>query len=428
MKRLKYPADSVRIEALFRHAGKPDQETETSVQKIIERVRKDGDKAVVAYARRFDGVEMAGPEEFFIPRDRLKAAWEGLPSDLRKALERAHRRIRDYHEKQKMEGFTWRDDLGNRMDQRVLPLARVGVYAPGGTAAYPSTVLMDVVPAKVAGVREVLLITPPLRPGMESVVASYGAAWLAGVDEVLAVGGAHGLAAAALGTRTVRRVDKIVGPGNRFVAAAKRQLYGEIDIDMIAGPSEILILADSSAPPAIVAADLLSQAEHDPDAQAVAILIGEYDMDALEDEIKRQTKLAPRRGFIRQSLKARGALIQVEQADDAVLLSNLKAPEHLEIMARGARTLSKRITNAGAIFLGRYTPEAIGDYVAGPNHTLPTGGTARFFSPLSVWSFQKTSHVVECSKRGLADLADTVITIAEAEGLDAHAEAVRRRR
>jgi histidinol dehydrogenase len=231
----------------------------------------------------------------------------------------------------------------------------------------------------------------------------------------------------ALGTETLERVDKIVGPGNKYVAMAKRLLYGEIDIDMIAGPSEVLILADKSAPPHLVAADMLSQAEHDPDAQAIAILIGEYDVAALLEALKRQTQAAVRREFIERSLRANGAVIQVPDVDVAVELANAKAPEHLEILTRGARALAKRIRNVGAIFVGPYTPEPMGDYVAGPNHTLPTGGTARFYSPLSVQSFLKTSHVVECSRRGFEALADTVVTIAEAEGLGAHAEAVVKR-
>ena len=427
MQILAYPKDRLKVERLLRRAAARDTATERVVRGIIERVRRGGDKAVAAFMKRFDGVEKPDPKRFRIPPARLKAAWDSLDPALRKALKTAHDRIRAYHRRQMIKGFVYRDALGNRMEQRVAPLRRVGVYVPGGTAAYPSTVLMDVVPARVAGVPQIVMITPPPRPGHEALEASLGAAYLAGVTEVVGIGGAHGIAAMALGTESLERVDKIVGPGNKYVAMAKRLLYGEIDIDMIAGPSEVLILADKSAPPHLVAADMLSQAEHDPDAQAIAILIGEYDVAALLEALRRQTQAAVRREFIERSLRANGAVIQVPDADTAVELANAKAPEHLEILTRGARALAKRIGNVGAIFVGPYTPEPMGDYVAGPNHTLPTGGTARFHSPLSVWSFLKSSHVVECSRRGFQALADTVVTIAEAEGLGAHAEAVVKR-
>ena len=427
MKYLDYPKDRAKVERLFRRGAAVDLETEKAVRAIIERVRRDGDKAVAALTKRFDGVEMA-PRDFRVSTTRLKKAWDGLPANLQKALKTAHRRIREYHKRQMVKGFTYRDPLGNRMDQRVTPLRRAGVYVPGGTASYPSTVLMDVVPARVAGVERVILLTPPGLLGQPGGQAALGAAWLAGVDEVLAVGGTPGIAALAVGTESIEPVDIIVGPGNRFIATAKRLLYGEITIDMVAGPSEILVLADRTAPPEIIAADLLSQAEHDPDAQAIAVLIGEYDLAALRREIRLQTAALPRAGIIRQSLRANGAVIRVATPDLAVELAERKAPEHLEIIARGARAMAGRIRNVGAIFLGPHTPEAMGDYVAGPNHTLPTGGTARFFSPLSVWSFLKTSHVVECSRKGFEALADDVMTLAEAEGLAAHAQAVIRRR
>jgi histidinol dehydrogenase len=247
------------------------------------------------------------------------------------------------------------------------------------------------------------------------------------VDRVISVGGTPGVVALALGTETLPKVDIIVGPGNRFVATAKKLLYGEITIDMVAGPSEVLVLADDTASPVLVAADLLAQAEHDPDAQAIAVLIGDYDVTALQREIRSQTAELPRRAIIEQSLKAKGALIRVSSVEEALALAEQKAPEHLEILTRDARTLARRVRNVGAVFVGPYTPESMGDYAAGPNHTLPTGGTARFFSPLSVWSFLKTSHVVECSKKGFEALAETVTTLADTEGFGAHAAAVRRR-
>lgn len=424
MKTFDYPRERENLARFFQKGERPDPSTDEAVRRIIEKVRRGGDRAVAALTRQLDGVALT-PGKFHISPKRLRKAWDGISPELRRALEIAHRRIREYHEKQIVEGFTYRDALGNRMDQRVAPIRRVCVYAPGGRAAYPSTALMDIVPARVAGVEQIVLLTPPGRLDDPDGQATLAAVHLAGVDEVVAVGGTPGVAALALGTETLERVDMVVGPGNRFIAAAKRLLYGQIDIDMVAGPSEILILADQSAPVATVAADLLSQAEHDPDAQAGVVLIGDFDLDALRKEIRAQTRRSPRAETIRQSLRKNGFVVRVAKAEDAIDLANMKAPEHLEIMAARARSMAAKVRNAGAIFLGRYTPESMGDYAAGPNHTLPTGGTARFFSPLSVWSFLKTSHVVECSRKGLEALAPTVEAIAEAEGLSAHAEAVR---
>lgn len=426
MRVLQYPKDTKAVERLFRVDPSNDAGTEDAVRGIIDQVRRRGDRAVTALTKKFDGVSLK-PSKFEVSTDRLKEAWDSLPPALQKALKTAHDRIKAYHKHQMIKGFTYRDPLGNRMDQRVAPLRRAGVYVPGGTAAYPSTVLMDIVPARVAGVDEIVLLTPPGPLSGEGGRAVLGAAYLAGVDRVFAVGGTPGVAALGIGTETIPKVDIIVGPGNRYIATAKRLLYGEITIDMVAGPSEILILADKSARPSVIASDLLSQAEHDPDAQAIAILIGDYDIDALQAEVRRQTAASPRKEIVRKSLKSNGALIQVTTPDEAVELAERKAPEHLEIMAKGARAMARRIRNVGAIFLGSWTPEAMGDYVAGPNHTLPTGTTARFFSPLSVWSFLKTSHVVECSKKGFAALADDVVLLAETEGLFAHAEAVKQR-
>ena len=427
MKVLDYPKDKILVERLFRRKGDADPETERQVRAIIERVRRQGDRAVAELTKRLDKVDVI-PSQFHITTSRLKKAWNGLSPNLRQALELANDRIEAYHKRQMISGFTYRDSLGIRMDQRVQPLRRVGVYVPGGSASYPSTVLMDIVPAKLAGVDQVVLLTPPGLLDQAGGQAALGAAWLAGVDEALAVSGTAGLAALALGTESIDRVDKIVGPGNRYVAMAKRLLYGEIDIDMIAGPSEVLILADSTAAPKMIAADLLSQAEHDPDAQAIVILIGEYPVEKLQAEVLRQKVASPRREIIRKSLRSHGAILRVKKIEHAIDLANAKAPEHLEILTKDARKVADRVRNAGAIFLGPWTPEALGDYAAGPNHTLPTGGTARFFSPLSVWSFLKTSHVVECSQHGFKELADTVETLASTEGLFAHAESVRCRR
>ncbi len=426
MRVLQFPQDEKQVTRLFQCAAANDPATEEAVRQVIEQVRRRGDRAVAALTKRFDNVTLK-PSEFEIPADRLREAWNGLPQPLQKALKTARERIEAYHRKQLLKGFVYKDALGNRMEQRVTPVRRAGVYAPGGRASYPSTVLMDIVPARVAGVDEVILLTPPGGLDSEGGRAVLGAAWLAGVDRVISVGGTPGVVGLALGTETLPKVDIIVGPGNRFVATAKKLLYGEITIDMVAGPSEVLVLADDTASPVLVAADLLAQAEHDPDAQALAVLIGDYDVAALQREIRSQTAELPRRAIIEQSLKAKGALIRVNSVEEALALAEQKAPEHLEILTRDARTLARRVRNVGAVFVGPYTPESMGDYAAGPNHTLPTGGTARFFSPLSVWSFLKTSHVLECSKKGFEALAETVTTLADTEGFGAHAAAVRRR-
>ncbi|HNY27202.1 MAG TPA: histidinol dehydrogenase [Candidatus Sumerlaeota bacterium] len=426
MRVLQFPKDEKQVTRLFARAVANDPATEDAVRQVIEQVRRRGDRAVAALTKRFDKVTLH-PSQFEIPAQRLREAWEGLPQPLQKALQTARERIEAYHRKQLLKGFVYKDALGNRMEQRVNPVRRAGVYAPGGRASYPSTVLMDIVPARVAGVDEVILLTPPGGLDSEGGRAVLGAAWLAGVDRVISVGGTPGVVGLALGTETLPKVDIIVGPGNRFVATAKKLLYGEITIDMVAGPSEVLVLADETASPVLVAADLLAQAEHDPDAQAIAVLIGDYDVAALQREIRSQTAELPRRAIIEQSLKAKGALIRVNSVEEALALAEQKAPEHLELLIRDAQTLARRVRNVGAVFVGPYTPESMGDYAAGPNHTLPTGGTARFFSPLSVWSFLKTSHVLECSKKGFEALAETVTTLADAEGFGAHAAAVRRR-
>jgi histidinol dehydrogenase len=427
MQLFQFPRDRARIERFCAAVSSHDRATEDAVRRIIEDVRQRGDEAVIELAKEFDQVEFRGPEDFFIPRSVLRESWEGLPDKLKAALELARKRIEAYHERQKLTGFSMKDEYGNILEQRVVPLQRVGVYVPGGTAAYPSTVLMDIVPARVAGVEEIIMITPPPRRGAPDLGASLGAAWLAGVDRVVGVGGPLGVAALAIGTASLPKVDLIVGPGNKYVAMAKKMLYGEIVIDMIAGPSELLVIADRSASIEHLAADMLSQAEHDPDAQSVAVLIGDLDIEALQREIERQASVLTRGPVALRALRDNGAIIRVEGRADAVEIANLKAPEHLMILTENPRELADQVRNVGAVFVGPYTPEPMGDYVAGPNHTLPTGGTARFFSPLSVWSFLKTSHVVEFTREGFEALAGPVITIAEAEGLTAHAEAVRRR-
>ena len=425
MKIWTWPADRRAIERSFRKAEQAPAEVERSVADIIEQVRRGGDRAVARLTRRFDGAHVR-PGDFDVPPQRLQQAWEATPGPLRRALRTARRRIEAFHRTQKLKGWTLREPGFGRIDQCVRPLRRVAVYAPGGKAAYPSTVLMDVVPAQVAGVAEIILLTPPGRDGWPD-PRTLAAAQVAGVDRVLRIGGAQAVAALAWGTETIPRVDKIVGPGNIYVATAKQRLYGQIDIDSVAGPSEVLILADGQARLDWIAADMLAQAEHDEDASAGVVLIGggRRRATALEAELQRQLSKLERRRIARQSLRQHGYIILVRTTRQAAEIANLKAPEHLEIHTSAPRQLADMIENAGAIFLGPWTPEPIGDYVAGPNHTLPTGGTARFFSPLSVWSFYKTSHMIETTRRGLNALAADTIALAEAEGLTAHAESVR---
>ena len=431
MKIWTWPGDRAAIEAFFAQAGQASAEVDRAVEAIIDQVRQGGDQALAELTLRFDKAELR-PGDFDVPAAKLKAAWEATPAPLRRALRTARRRITAFHRTQKLKGWMIREAGFGRIEQRVLPLQRVAVYAPGGKAAYPSTVLMDIIPAQVAGVREIILLTPPGADGWPD-PRTLAAAHLAGATRVLRLGGAQAVAAAAFGTATIPRVDKVVGPGNIFVATAKRKLYGRIDIDSIAGPSEVLILADTSAPLAFIAADMLAQAEHDEAASAGVVLIGGGARRAksLAAEVARQLALLPRRVIAGRSIENNGFIILVNKPEQAVEIANLKAPEHLEIMMAKpaeARRMAGRVKNAGAIFVGPWTPEALGDYVAGPNHTLPTGGTARFFSPLNVWSFYKTSHTIEATREGLAALAGDIITLAEAEGLTGHAETVRVRK
>lgn len=424
MRIFEWPKRRDAVEKFFGRADAPAPEVERAVLDILHAVRRDGDKAVAEFTKKFDGVELR-PNKFEVPREELKAAWEATPAKLRAALRLAARRIEAFHKRQRLKGWAVSDPAFGRMELRVEPLDRVAVYAPGGKAAYPSTALMNIIPAKVAGVREVILLTPPGPEGTPNPVI-LAAAWLAGADRVFRIGGAQGLAAAAYGTKTIPRVDKITGPGNAYVAAAKRMLFGHVDIDSIAGPTEVLILADNDASLEHIAADMLAQAEHGEDSSSGVVLIGgdEARAAALAAEVKRQLAGLSRRAIAEKSIADCGYIIRVASADDAVEIANLKAPEHLEILTADARALSRRVRHAGAIFIGPHSPEALGDYVAGPNHTLPTSGTARFFSPLSVWTFYKTLHTIEATRAGLARLAPAIQTLAEAENLPAHAASV----
>ncbi|MDK2972814.1 MAG: histidinol dehydrogenase [Candidatus Sumerlaeota bacterium] len=419
------PRDRSAIAERLAYNPTEDSATRKAVERIVADIRRGGDRALLKATHQFDGVRLA-VSDLRIPETQLEEAWKALPASLRAAMRLAAKRIRAFHKRQLRKSWTMTDAQGFRLSQRWTPLQNVGLYVPGGAAAYPSSVLMNAIPAQVAGVERIVAVTPPAREGVFG-SATLGALYLAGVTEVYQVGGAQAVAALAYGTETIPRVDKVVGPGNRYVAEAKRLLYGTISIDMVAGPSEVMILADASAPLEWIAADMLAQAEHDPAAQAVAVLIGRKDGKTLAREVARQVAAAPRRAILEKSLPACGAIIQVKSLDAAIELANEKAPEHLELLVENARAAAKQIRHAGSIFIGRYSVEAIGDYIAGPNHVLPTGGTARFFSPLSVQDFLKLTQLIECGPKGIKAVGEQAAGFADAEGLDAHARSIRYR-
>lgn len=397
------------------------QDVTEAVRDILREVRLKGDKAVIHYTRKFDGVELRSLE---VEREIIDEALSSIDPELLSTIRKAASNIRSFHEKQKENSWFSAEADGVILGQKVTPLERVGVYVPGGTAPLPSTVLMNVIPAKVAGVNEIILFTPPGKNGLPSPVILACAA-IAGADRVFTVGGAQAVAAMAYGTETIPKVDKITGPGNIYVATAKRLVYGLCDIDMIAGPSEILIIADKNARADYVAADLLSQAEHDVMASSILITTSNELIDQVNAEIERQTEKLPRRQFIMESIKNCGAAVLVESIAEAVSISNRIAPEHLELYVSNPFELLGSVKNAGAIFLGEYAPEPLGDYMAGPNHILPTNGTARFSSPLSVSDFMKKSSVISYTRNALEKLWKDAARFAEAEGLDAHANSIR---
>lgn len=425
MKVFRYPQDKPALDRRLLHVARTDPAVEATVKDVLAKVRRSGLKAVLDFTRKFDRVALSA-EEVRVPIERLKAAWEAQPPSLKKAMTLAKKRIEVFHSRQKRKGWSFTDETGATLSQRILPLQSVGIYIPGGLAAYPSSVLMNAVPAFVAGVRRVVAVTSPIKGRSENEII-LAAAHLAGVRELYQIGGAQAVAALAYGADPIPAVDKVVGPGNAYVQAAKRLLYGTIDIDMVAGPTEALIVADSSAPASFVAADLLSQAEHSADTSVWAILIGAYDVEELQGEILKQTKASPRQAIIRKSLAANGAIVQVESPEEAAELANQRAPEHISLMTRKSQVLAEKIHSSGAVFVGKWTPESVGDYVAGPNHVLPTGRSARFFSPLSVDDFVRTDHVVNLTRESLQALSEATIAMAEAEGLPAHAQAVRER-
>lgn len=403
--------------------GDGPEGVETTVRAIIDQVRRDGDAAVARYTKRFDKVSV-GPRNLAVSKREIAAAKKSVSPAVLEALEHAHTRIVRFHEKQRESGFELRES-GLRTGVRVTPMQRAGVYVPGGKAAYPSSVLMNVVPAKVAGVDEVVVVTPPSPDGIRPEVLA--AASIAGADKVLRMGGAQAVAALAYGTSSVERVDKIVGPGNIFVATAKRLVFGQVDIDMVAGPSEVLILADASADPEFVAADMLAQAEHDELAAAICITTSKAVADGVASALETQLRELSRASIARESLARFGTILLAPSLRRAVAIADEIAPEHLEIFTKDPRKVFAQVRNAGAVFLGQYAAESLGDYAAGPNHVLPTGGAARFSSPLGVYDFVKRTSIIEADKRGLTRLADTVLELANAEGLQAHALAVSRR-
>jgi len=406
--------------------GADDSRVERAVRGIISRVRRDGDRALLEYTRRFDGVPLTR-RRLRVTDAELRRAAAAMPARVMTALRLAARRIRVYHEKQRQTSWRYRDPVGLVLGQQIRPLARVGVYVPGGKAAYPSSVLMNVVPARVAGVEEIVMVSPPSRAGDNTAVLA--AASIAGVSSVYRVGGAQAIAALAYGTQTIPRVDKIVGPGNAFVQAAKKLVYGAVDIDSTAGPSEVLVIADAQADPAYVAADLLAQAEHGSGDECAVLLTPSARLaEAVRAELARQLPPLPRQADIRRALRRRGALVVVRDLEHARALAEEVAPEHLELLVQRPERLAARLRNAGAIFLGPYAPAPLGDYLAGPNHVLPTGGSARFFSPLGVYDFLKRTSVVSASARAIRTLGPAIETLAELEGYGAHAAAVRMRR
>ena len=401
--------------AIFQRNTPQSQVTEP-VQKIIAQVRSQGDRALFHYTRLFDKVDISSLE---VTGEELEADLEQTDKALLSVLSSAAENIKAYHSRQKRTGFSFSPEPGVVLGQKVTPLEKVGIYVPGGTAAYPSTVLMTAIPAKIAGCGEIIMVSPP-----EISPAILAAAKIAGVDRIFRVGGAQAIAALAYGTETLPRVDKIVGPGNAYVAEAKRQVFGQVAIDMIAGPSEILIIADEKSSPAHIAADMLSQAEHDRLASAVLITTSRSLAEQVQKELKAQVSRLPRKEIAQASLEGQGKIILAASIPQAMEISNRLAPEHLELMVEGPMDYLDAIKNAGSVFLGRYCPEPVGDYWAGPNHTLPTGGTARFSSPLSVDDFVKKSQFTAYSQEALQKAGKKIAYFAQAEGLEAHARSI----
>lgn len=410
---------TVALDQLLSWESVSDASINQRVLEIIDNVRRRGDAALIDYTRQFDGLDVAQMSDLILPRERLELALTRITAEQRAALETAARRVREYHQHQAQDSWRYSEADGTVLGQQVTPLDRAGLYVPGGKASYPSSVLMNAIPAKVAGVPEVVMVVPTPRGEINELVLA--AAAIAGVDRVFTIGGAQAVAALAYGTESVPPVDKIVGPGNIYVATAKRHVFGKVGIDMIAGPSEILVVCDGKTDPDWIAMDLFSQAEHDQDAQSILLSPDGDFLDRVEASMRRLLPTLERADIARTSLRERGALIQVADMQQAIEVANRIAPEHLELSVENPEALLPQIRHAGAIFMGRYTAEALGDYCAGPNHVLPTSGTARFSSPLGVYDFQKRSSIIYCSPEGASELGKVASVLARGESLTAHA-------
>ena len=423
MKRLstQSPQFQQELQALLAFETAQDPKIDQIVADICADVQRRGDAAVLEYTNRFDGTQAQTMADLTLSQDDLKAAFFRLPENVRTALQTAAERVQSYHQHQKQESWHYTDADGTLLGQQITPLDRVGIYVPGGKAAYPSSVIMNAMPAHVAGVPEIIMVVPTPQGERNDIVLA--AAYIAGVTKVFTIGGAQAVAALAYGTQTVPQVDKITGPGNAFVAAAKRRVFGVVGIDMVAGPSEILVIADGSTPADWVAMDLFSQAEHDEIAQAILIATSPDYLDEVQAAMHRLMPTMPRRAIIEASLSNRGAMILAKDLDEACAIANYIAPEHLELSVENAEAWAKKIRHAGAIFMGRYTSESLGDYCAGPNHVLPTSRTARFSSPLGTYDFQKRSSLIQVSEQGAQKLGKIASVLAHGESLTAHARA-----
>ena len=408
-----------QLSSLITWESNSNEEINNNVRKIIKEVKDKGDSSVLKFTSEFDSLNAKSISELIISKESLKKSFDNLNQKQKNALNIAAQRIESYHLKQKQESWNYTEDDGTVLGQKVSPLDRVGLYVPGGKAAYPSSVLMNSIPAKVAGVNELIMVVPTPRGVSNELVLA--AAHIADVDMVITIGGAQAIAALAYGTETIPKVDKIVGPGNIYVATAKKQVFGQVGIDMIAGPSEILIICDGSTDPDWIAMDLFSQAEHDEEAQSILLCPDEGFIEKVRNSIQRLLPSMDRKHIIRTALKNRGALILTKDINEAIKISNKIAPEHLELSVENPESILDDIKNAGAIFMGKYSSEALGDYCAGPNHVLPTSSTARFSSPLGVYDFQKRSSIIMASKEGAINLGETAATLAYGEGLQAHA-------
>ena len=416
---------NTKLSSLLSWESVSNKDVANTVEEIINTIRSKGDKALIDYSIKFDGVKAKSMADLIIPQEELEKSFDGLSDKQKDAIKIAAERIKAYHLKQNQQTWSYTEKDGTFLGQKITPLDRVGLYVPGGKAAYPSSVLMNAIPAKVAGVEELIMVVPTLNGTTNQLVLA--AAYISRVDMVITVGGAQAIAALAYGTESIPKVDKIVGPGNIYVATAKRAVFGQVGIDMIAGPSEILIICDGNTDPDWIAVDLFSQAEHDENAQSILLCPDKAFIDKVEKSIEKLLPSMDRKNIIETALKNRGALIHTEDMDEAIAISNRIAPEHLELSVENPETLLDSIKHAGAIFMGKYTCEALGDYCAGPNHVLPTSGTARFSSPLGVYDFQKKSSLIMASRESANTLGKIAATLADGEGLQAHAKSARYR-